>query len=174
MKFMMIILFILCLTVQMQLPAQYTIPSSVLGNGGTPIAGEGYQINGTVGQPLIGINTGTSDRVYVGFWNTIQFKITGVIDEPGSNLSSEYNLGINYPNPFNARTTITYELSRDSHINLSVFNVLGELVITLVNETKQAGRYTVDWNANNSLSGTYFCRLDAGDKSETRILQLLR
>lgn len=174
MKFIVILLFGLCLAFQLPLSAQYNIPSSVLGNGGSPMCSSNYQINGTLGQCLIGIYSGTSDKLYAGFWNTLKSIITGINDEPGMNLSYDYHLGQNFPNPFNSRTTIVYEMPHDSYINLSIFNVLGEHVVTLVNEKKQAGQYTVEWDASNFLSGTYFCRLITGNNSETSVLQLLR
>jgi hypothetical protein len=138
------------------------------------MSGDGYIINGTLGQPVIGINTSTSNKVYSGFWNSIQFIITDVIDEPGRNLSSGYYMGQNYPNPFDTRTTITYVIPHDSHIVLSIFNVLGEQIVTLVNDKKLAGQYSVDWDASNFSSGTYYCRLKAGDKSETSVLNLIK
>ncbi|TAL70833.1 MAG: T9SS type A sorting domain-containing protein [Bacteroidetes bacterium] len=174
MKLAIFILFILFIASQMELTAQYTIPSSVLGNGGTLITGGANNINGTVGQPLIDISTGTTNKVLSGFWNTIIINATGINDETGNNLFSEEHLGQNYPNPFNTSTTISYDITRISRVNLSIFNVLGEKVVTLVNETKQTGNYTMDWDATNFQSGTYFCRLEIDDRAETSVLNLFR
>jgi hypothetical protein len=77
-------------------------------------------------------------------------------------IPSQFCLLQNYPNPFNPTTTINYQLSTNSHIQMKVFDVLGREIITLVDETKGAGDYTVQWNAINFPNGVYYCRLNAG------------
>lgn len=72
---------------------------------------------------------------------------------------SEYVLEQNYPNPFNPATTIKYSLPENSFVNLSVFNSLGELVNTLVNEEQMTGVHKVDFNAAGLPSGTYLYQL---------------
>ncbi len=82
-------------------------------------------------------------------------------------------LAQNYPNPFNASTTIRYELPRASSASLKIFNVLGQLVATLVNEDMSMGTFRVQWSANVP-SGIYFYRLRAGEYVETKKMILLR
>jgi hypothetical protein len=73
-------------------------------------------------------------------------------------------LGQNYPNPFNPTTSISYQLLRPGHVSLKIFNQMGEEITTLVNEPKDAGSYTVTFNADQAPSGTYVYRLDVDGK----------
>lgn len=86
----------------------------------------------------------------------------------------------NNPNPFNPATQIAYEVPAQAHITLTVFNLLGQEVVTLVNETQAAGRYTVSWNGRNTqglgvASGVYLYRITSSTGySETRRMTLLK
>jgi len=78
-----------------------------------------------------------------------------------------FALANNYPNPFNPATTIKYALPEASQVRLEVFNVVGQVVSTLVDNHQNAGRYVVQWDATNDQghslsSGLYFYRLQAG------------
>ena len=92
----------------------------------------------------------------------------------GSVRPVAFALGQNYPNPFNPATAITYELSAVSRVRLTVFDILGREVETLVNEVKQPGTYTVAWHAAPYASGVYFYRLQAGQYVNTRKMVLLK
>lgn len=72
-----------------------------------------------------------------------------------------YALQPNYPNPFNPTTKIQYQLPYDSKVTLKIFNQLGELVSTLVNEFEITGYKSVEWNASNLASGSYYYKLEA-------------
>lgn len=89
-------------------------------------------------------------------------------------LPAKYSLSPNYPNPFNPTTTIGYCLPVTSFVKLSVYNILGHEVETLVNQEQPAGNYRVIWNADNMTSGLYFYRVQAGEYVETRKMVLLR
>jgi hypothetical protein len=87
----------------------------------------------------------------------------------------------NRPNPFNQacagrspQTTISYKLTKPSRISLSIYNIKGELVETLVNKEQQAGNHSVVWNAENISSGIYFYRFAAGNFSETKKCVILK
>ncbi len=72
-----------------------------------------------------------------------------------------YSLTPNYPNPFNPTTSIKYQLPVESHVNLIIYNALGEVVSTLVDETQVAGFRVVEWNAQGKSSGIYYARFEA-------------
>jgi hypothetical protein len=80
----------------------------------------------------------------------------------------------NYPNPFDPGTTIRYELPHASRVSLKIFNTLGQEVATMVNETKLAGVYTVEFDTADLARGVYFYRIEAGDFMQTRWLVVLR
>jgi len=80
----------------------------------------------------------------------------------------------NYPNPFNATTTITYNLPISGDVDLEVYNLLGQKVTTLVDGRVEAGQHSVSWDAANYSSGIYFYKLSAGEKSYTKRLTLLK
>jgi photosystem II stability/assembly factor-like uncharacterized protein len=85
-----------------------------------------------------------------------------------------FSLIQNYPNPFNPSTTIKYELPKASHVNVSVYDMLGHEVLVLVNERKAPGSYDVKFDGTGLSSAVYFYRLQAGDFVQTRKLLLLR
>jgi L-ascorbate metabolism protein UlaG (beta-lactamase superfamily) len=85
-----------------------------------------------------------------------------------------FRLEQNFPNPFNPTTVISYKLSVSSDVKLSIFDVLGKEVATLINEKKPAGIYTVQWNAGGMPSGIYFYKLDVGKYVETKKLVLIK
>jgi len=68
----------------------------------------------------------------------------------------------NFPNPFNPATQIIYSLPEAGHVEVSVYNIRGERVATLVNERQASGSHTVVWNAEKFGSGVYFIRMQAG------------
>jgi hypothetical protein len=81
-----------------------------------------------------------------------------------SNLPSDYKLLQNYPNPFNPSTTIAFDLPVDGHVNLAVFNVLGQKVENVISDRYDAGSHAIDFASKELSSGTYFCKLEIDDK----------
>jgi beta-xylosidase len=103
--------------------------------------------------------------------------LTGVENDQGFNykdIPNDYFLGQNYPNPFNNSTMINYQLAMNSNVELSVYNLLGQKVATLVNQEIPLGTHRVTWNAQNSPSGIYFYKITAGGYSEIRKMMLLK
>jgi hypothetical protein len=101
--------------------------------------------------------------------------LTSVAMRPaGTEIPSAVMLDQNYPNPFNPSTTIRYALPRRSQMRLTVFDVLGQEVLVLVDGEVEAGYHEVQFDAGILSSGVYFYRLHAGDYAQTKKLLLLR
>lgn len=86
----------------------------------------------------------------------------------------EISLEQNYPNPFNPSTTIKYQLPADNYVSLTVHDIFGRVVATLVNGRQTAGRKSSVWNASSLPSGIYFYRLTVGKYVVTKKLLLIR
>ena len=98
--------------------------------------------------------------------------VSGVEDGKFNTVPQEFTLFQNYPNPFNPTTMINYQLPITSKVELSIYNLLGQKVTTLVSKKQVAGTYRIEWNAESLLSGIYLYQLKAGDFTETRKLVL--
>jgi Protein of unknown function (DUF1565). len=85
--------------------------------------------------------------------------LTGVADQSKASIPNTFTLYQNYPNPFNPSTEIGYHVASAGIVKLSVYDLLGQEVATLVNAQRQPGNYTVEWNAARMSSGMYFARL---------------
>ncbi len=96
------------------------------------------------------------------------------IKELSSNVPDNYSLSQNYPNPFNPTTMIRFSLKEQGNVSLKVYNVIGQLVSTLVNEQKPAGTFEYNFDASNLSSGIYFYTIKAGDFSATRKMILMK
>jgi len=93
---------------------------------------------------------------------------------PAEEVIKEFALLPNYPNPFNPETQIRYRLAKQSFVELTVFNMLGQNVQTLVKRRQNAGSYSLKFKAENIPSGVYFYRLRAGGFNRVRKMILLR
>ena len=91
-----------------------------------------------------------------------------------SELPAIYVLSNNYPNPFNPTTTFQYELPKESNVVLSVFDMSGRLVETIVNQTQAAGYYSLQWDANRYSSGVYIYRIQADGFSAVKKCILIK
>jgi hypothetical protein len=95
------------------------------------------------------------------------YTITGVRDDH-VHIPSQFELYQNYPNPFNPTTNIEYHISHFGFVSLTVYDVLGRRIATLVNEFQKPGDYKVQFNKTSLPSGVYFYRLESGSFSETK------
>ena len=93
--------------------------------------------------------------------------------EDNSNQLREFKL-LTYPNPFNPISVISWQLTASSHVDLGIYNILGQRVITLVNKKQIPGIYEVKWDASDFPSGVYMCRLKAGDYVKSNKMILLK
>jgi hypothetical protein len=101
------------------------------------------------------------------------------VDEPTVDLPKEFGLSQNYPNPFNPTTEIKFALPVGAHVNIDVFNVLGQKIRSLVDTDMEAGYKSVIWNGTDNAgapvsSGIYFYKLNAGSKVFSKKMTLLK
>jgi len=107
------------------------------------------------------------------------------VDKGEVTLPKSFSLSQNYPNPFNPNTTIRFEIGTGGgnqeavHITLKVYNILGQVVKTLVDEPRSPGVYYQTWDSKNEQSekvssGVYFYQLRVGDYNETKKMVLLK
>ena len=101
-------------------------------------------------------------------------KDTEVGIEPVNNIPAEFILYQNYPNPFNPSTTISYELKNGGYVTLSVYDINGKLIKSLINKEQEPGNYTVNYTSSESSSGIYFYKLSTGSFSDTKKMILLK
>ena len=96
------------------------------------------------------------------------------IQNISTEIPQKYALKQNYPNPFNPVTNIEFSIAKTNQVNLIVFNSLGQVVSTLVNQELKPGTYKYDFNASGLPSGSYFYRLTAGDFVQTNKMILVK
>ena len=102
--------------------------------------------------------------------------ITGIGDDENSEAKNPggFSLQNNYPDPFTSGTTISYSIPETTHVELTVYDISGRIIKTLVNNTQDAGSYSVNWNCENELPGLYFYKIKAGSFTEVKKCSLLR
>jgi hypothetical protein len=127
--------------------------------------------------------TGSALATAAGSFGMVQpageMALTGVTsttseDPADSGLPDRFELGANYPNPFNPQTTITFAAPQTGRVNVAVFDVLGRRVAVLIDGITQAGRHEVTFNASSLPSGTYFARMVADGVVQTRSMILVK
>jgi len=101
------------------------------------------------------------------------------VETESQDLPLKTSLSNNYPNPFNPKTLISYNLTVKSEVDLRIFDILGREIAALVNEEKSAGMHTIEWDGKNSRGqqvsgGVYLCCFEAGKFRQTRKLTLLK
>jgi hypothetical protein len=127
------------------------------------------------------INQNGPGPTWMNFSRTVTVYITaGIFDDDAyTGQLLEFDIGQNYPNPFNLSTVIPYSLSGDGHVKITVCNILGQTMSTLVDEFQPAGPHTALWNGRDvngreAASGIYFTRVQVGSYSQVRKMVLLK
>lgn len=126
-------------------------------NAAYPTSAAAYT-GGTNGQPVGDLNW------FPGFTN---------VDQP-DNIPTSFMLAQNYPNPFNPGTKISFYIEQSGFTTLSIYNVLGQKVVTLLAQDLNYGQHSVDFNATGLTSGVYFYKLESGEFTATKKMILLR
>jgi len=109
-----------------------------------------------------------------GVWRRPLSEIITSIHNTSSELPSEFLLQQNYPNPFNPTTTIKFQITISKFVKLSVFDMLGHEVATLMNEQLKPGMYETSFDGSSLNGGVYFYKISAGDFSETKRMLLIK
>ncbi|MCA0444600.1 MAG: glycoside hydrolase family 3 C-terminal domain-containing protein [Bacteroidetes bacterium] len=155
----------------------FSIGTKNLGTRSLPVTGS--WTTWTTVKQLIGVYAGEQTfKIAAGkggfklHWLSIENTGVGVEDNPEQ--PNQTRLEQNYPNPFNPTTDITFTTATSGQVTLKVFNLLGQEVKTLVDEIKPAGTQTVRLDGSDLKSGVYFCRMTAGNFSQTRKIVLLK
>lgn len=127
-------------------------------------------VDGNLGAIIVwqDYRSGTSFDIYAAGFNTS----TGVINT--STVAEKYNLSQNYPNPFNPTTKINYTIPQSGNVKLSIYDALGHVVSSLVNQSQSAGNYEIEWNASSFATGVYFYKLEAGSFTSTKQMILVK
>ena len=102
------------------------------------------------------------------------FNIVLDVNESGSSPVAEFALEQNYPNPFNPATTIKFSIPEASKVTLKIYDVLGREVRTLINDNREAGNHTINFDASGLASGMYIYRITAGNYTASKKMMLLK
>jgi len=146
-------------------------------------------------QTFVTTNTHTDDDIdtdieyfyrvsgYVGYWtdysNTVSVIIESLDLDDDSAMHLDYKIHQNYPNPFNPVTILRYDLPEDAIVSITIYDMMGRQVKTLVNGSQTAGYRTIQWNATNDRNelvsaGLYLYTIEAGDFRQTKKMVLLK
>lgn len=101
------------------------------------------------------------------------FEYSNVVEANGIQVNN-FSLEQNYPNPFNPGTRIDFTLPVESNVLISIYNLIGQKVMDLVNSKFEAGKHSIEFNAKNLSSGIYFYKIEAGNFSTIKKMQLLK
>ncbi len=108
------------------------------------------------------------------YFDGIQSEVVTSIDKNENTIVTEYELFQNYPNPFNPSTVIRYNLPETGLVNIKIFDVLGNEITTLLNDEKNAGSHSVEFNASNFASGVYIYKISSGSFVSIKKMMLLK
>ncbi|CAN5525632.1 hypothetical protein BH10BAC5_BH10BAC5_27930 [soil metagenome] len=131
-------------------------------------------INGNQGAIVVwqDYRSGSSFDIYETGFNT-----TGLVGIGNGNVTTtptEYSLSQNFPNPFNPQTLINYNIPQNGNVRISIYDGIGRLVNTLIDQNQNAGSHEVTWNAASYSSGIYFYKLESGSFVETKRMTLIK
>ena len=104
----------------------------------------------------------------------LDLKVLTSVKQSNGNIPKDYSLKQNYPNPFNPTTLIKYQIPESGFVSLKVYDILGNEVETLVNETESAGIYEIKFNGSDLSSGIYFYQIRTNNYSATKKFMLLK
>jgi hypothetical protein len=130
----------------------------------------GLAVNSTTGMVFIGL-TNTNSSI-TNLYRSIISQVVSV-EEP-KKIPTTYSLSQNYPNPFNPTTIIQYSIPKDEFVKLTVYDITAKVIKELVSGHKTAGSYSVEFNATDYASGTYYYKLEAGEYKNIQKMMLIK
>ena len=143
-------------------------PSPCPGCGRTLVEGIGFYADFTC------LTSGNRTTLNGCIINGIQYGQIIGINQISNEIPIAFVLSQNYPNPFNPSTNIKFQIPGSGLVKLTVFDVLGKEVQTLVNRQLSSGTYEADFDGSNLPSGVYYYQLEAGDYAETKKMVLVK
>lgn len=154
--------------------SQHQIPYNLISTAGGKISSSANIMIFSAGESVIGKCSNASYIGAMGFWSVYQSDILTSVEEEEETIPTVFKLEQNYPNPFNPSTKIKFAVPEKSNVLIKVYDILGNELLTIVNEEMNAGWYEKDFNAVGLSSGVYLFRMEAGDYVNTKKMILLR
>lgn len=156
----------------------YVLRSAVFGAAGTRVTSPQAQVTGTLGQSTpIGVSGSANDTLAAGFWaGVVEWTAVDVREQPEPPVN---RLHQNYPNPFNPSTSIRYSIADAGSVDITIYDIRGRRVRSLVRSWLPPGRYTAVWDGTNDrggpvASGVYYYRLRCGHFADVKKLVVLK
>lgn len=146
---------------------------------GSPIPGSLVRYNSDYGAMLANVYNDSINFKFINKNGTVidDFKIISPVSgitQINNQIHFGYSLKQNYPNPFNPKTIIRYSIPNTKSVMLKVYNVLGNVVATLINEKQNSGSYEIEFNGENLSSGIYFYKIIAGEFVDIKRMTLIK
>jgi hypothetical protein len=116
----------------------------------------------------------TEDGWYFDDLKLIHYELVPVNVNDIAGIIDNYTLEQNYPNPFNPSTKIVFQIPEPGNVSLKIYDMLGNEVVSLLNEEKQPGKYEIEFNASHLSSGIYFYTLRSGTFINTKKMILIK
>ena len=149
---------------------QYVLSSSAINSTNGQQA-----LTGILGQSIVGESQNSNNILYSGFWGYISY---GFLEADEPIIPKEFQVSNSYPNPFNPKTTISYQLNSAGTVQISIFDLTGQRVLKLYDGFQIAGEYSLNFSAENLSSGIYFVKStfenESGKTIQTIKLNLLK
>ena len=157
-----------------------TLSGDTMTVAGTGAVGQlnGPALSSTFSRPNGIVKSVTGDTLFISDYNTRSLRVLSGITLGVINLNTfqpeRFSLSQNYPNPFNPVTNIEFAIPKSSLVKLTIYNVQGRVVETIVNSELSAGNYKADWNAANYSSGVYYYKLEAEGNVAAKKMLLIK
>ena len=133
-----------------------------------------YRTSGNLTTVVIVVPSDEELFTYSGKFEIVDIMVVNGSDEIDVVTPAVFTLGAAYPNPFNPLTSISLDISDAGHVNVSVYNLMGQMVSTLMGGYMNAGSYTLTWDASDQVSGMYLIRAETADYVSTQKLLLIK